>query len=121
MIKLAIATDDGEVVSERPFTVAKRFKVYEINEAKATITLIDDRENALNVQEAESEIEYCRQLLEKVLNDINVIIGSSATHAGYRFFMLSGVQVLFVDPNTPINAIVEYIRRALKESSSQEM
>ncbi len=122
MIRIAIATDDGNVVSNRMFTVAKVFKIYDMDEEKGTLTHIEDRINSLASSQRASDVseeEYCKLLHEKVLNDINVIIGTVCTRLTYYYFLSNNVQVLFVERDTPISMIEEYLRRVAEEISRE--
>ncbi len=122
MIRIAIATDDGNIVSNRMFTVAKMFKIYDMDEEKGTLTFVEDRKNALATSQEVSnmpEEEYCKLLHEKVLNDINVIIGTVCTRLTYYYFLSNNVQVLFVERDTPISMVEEYLRRVAEEISKE--
>ena len=121
MIRIAIATDDGEKISNNPFIIAKMFHIYDLDEKKGTISLVDKRVNeVLSEFKSDEEIdEYvlCKNLRERILNDVNVIISSVSTRYSYIYFMSNNVQVLFVDPDTPLEAIVTYLKKVAEELS----
>jgi len=122
MIRIAIATDDGSMVSERMFTVAKKFKIYDMDEEAGTLTFVEDRENSLIAREDVrnmSEEEYCKLLHEKVLNDVNIIIGTMSTRFSYYYFLSNNVQILFVERGTPVELVEEYLRRVAEELSRE--
>ncbi len=122
MIRIAIATDDGNVVSNRMFTVAKMFKIYDMDEEKGTLTYVEDRQNAMATSEEASQLseeEYCKLLHEKVLNDVNVIIGTVCTRLTYYYFLSNNVQVLFVEKDTPVTLVEEYLRKVAEEISKE--
>lgn len=121
MIRIAIATDDGEKISNNPFIIAKMFHIYDLDERKGTIALVDRRINeVLSEFKSDEEIdEYvlCKNLREKILNDVNVIISSVSTRYSYIYFMSNNIQVLFVDPDTPLESIVTYLKKVAEELS----
>ncbi len=121
MIRIAIATDDGNMVSNRMFTAARMFKIYDMDEEKGTLTYIEDRQNAIASRESSelSEEEYCKMLHEKVLNDVNVIIGTVCTRLTYYYFLSNNVQVLFVERDTPVTLVEEYLRKVAEEISKE--
>ncbi|NPA70307.1 MAG: hypothetical protein GXO26_05800 [Crenarchaeota archaeon] len=122
MIRIAIATDDGNVVSNKMFTVARMFKIYDMDEEKGTLTYVEDRQNAMASSEEASQLseeEYCKLLHEKVLNDVNVIIGTVCTRLTYYYFLSNNVQVLFVEKDTPVALVEEYLRKVAEEISKE--
>ena len=119
MIRIAIASNDGETVSSTPLTEAKIFKIYDLNEETGMMTYVEDRVNNLASQ-ASDTVQFYKQLHESILSDVQVLIGSSISQLGYAYFLSSGVQVLFVEPQTPINALVAYIERIAQEYVQEE-
>ncbi|NPB00272.1 MAG: hypothetical protein GXO10_02760 [Crenarchaeota archaeon] len=122
MIRIAIATDDGNIVSNKMFTVARMFKIYDMDEEKGTLTYVEDRQNAMATSENASQLseeEYCKLLHEKVLNDVNVIIGTVCTRLTYYYFLSNNVQVLFVEKDTPVTLVEEYLRKVAEEISKE--
>ncbi|NPA22761.1 MAG: hypothetical protein GXO23_00485 [Crenarchaeota archaeon] len=122
MIRIAIATDDGNMVSNRMFTTAKMFKIYDMDEENGTLTYVEDRQNAVASSREASELseeEYCKLLHEKILNDVNVIIGTVCTRLTYYYFLSNNVQVLFVERDTPVTLVEEYLRKVAEEISKE--
>ncbi len=114
MIKIAIATDDEKTVSNKLLTEVSKYKIYTLDVERRQLIPEDTRENSAS-SKAENEELACKLLLEKVLNDVNVVIASICTRYEYYYLLSNNVQVLLVEEGTPIELVEEYLRRVLEE------
>ncbi len=119
MIKIAIATEDEKTVSDKPLTEASKFKIYTLDVEGKQLVSEDVRENMIGTK-SEDEENACKLLLERVLNDVNVVIASMCTRYSYYYLLSNNVQVLLVEEGTPIELVEEYLRRALEEIELEE-
>jgi predicted Fe-Mo cluster-binding NifX family protein len=136
-VRIALATDDGETIGEGHFAHARRFFIYDYDQETGDIKMIEDRRNPLGdlpdmddpaaLHRALAQLNIpmhgvakYQWLREKVLSDVDVVIAGGACQTSYNYFTSSGVQLLFVDPGTPVSAVIEYLRNAPNEEEPGE-
>ena len=136
MIRIALCTNDGKTISDGHFAHAKNYIVYDYNEETGELKYVEARSNPLGnvadlddpeaIHNAMSEIgvpmhgiEKYEWLYEKILNDVNVIIASGACQLSHSYFTSMGVQLVFVEPGTSIEFIIDYLHKLPKEDEKE--
>ena len=132
MVRVAMATNDGESISEGHFAHARKYVIYDVDEGSGDVRFVEVRDNPLgnipDIEDPERIHEVLQQLgipmhgvtkyqwlHENLLKDVDAVIASGACEMSYRYFTSSGVQLLFVEPGTLIQTIVDQLRSAVKE------
>ena len=136
MIRIALCTNDGKTISDGHFAHAKSYMIYDYNEETGELRYIELRSNPLSnvvdlddpeaIHSAMSEIgvpmhgiEKYEWLHGKMLNDVNVIIASGACQLSHSYFTSMGVQLVFVEPNTSIESIIDYLSKLPRENEKE--
>lgn len=65
-------------------------------------------------------IEKYETLHEEMLNDVNVVIASGACPLSHSYFASMGVQLVFVEPNTNIESIIDYLSKLPEENEKEQ-
>jgi len=131
MLRIAVATNDGDKIAGGHFAHAKRFRIYEFNPETGDTRFIEERENPLgklpDFDNPHQAVEVMNELniplhgipkynwlKENVLPDVDVVLCGGACQTSYQFFMSEGVVVLFDDPNKPIEDSLSVVREVVK-------
>ncbi len=131
MLKVAVATNDGEHVAGGHFAHAKKFRIYEFNPETGEIKFLEERENPLGrlpdfdnpheAMEVMNELNIplhgipkYNWLKENVLPDVDVVLCGGACQTSYQFFMSEGVVVLFDEPGNKIENSMNVLKEVVK-------
>ncbi|WP_292000540.1 NifB/NifX family molybdenum-iron cluster-binding protein [Caldivirga sp.] len=138
MIRIALCTNDGKTISDGHFAHAKRYVIYDYDEETGNLKHVETRDNPLGnvadlddpeaIHSAMSEIgvpmhgvEKYEWLRNNVLNDVNIVIASGACPLSHSYFTSMGVQLVFVEPNTQIDLIIDYLKEIPNERNMNEL
>lgn len=132
MIRIALCTNDGKSISDGHFAHAKRYVIYDYDERTGNLNYVETRDNPLgNVTDIDDPeamhnaisdlgipmhgVEKYEWLHRNMLNDVNVVIASGACPLSHSYFTSMDVQLVFVEPGTQIDSILDYLRKMPNE------